>query len=889
MKTNTIFLLLIIFALAEIQAQITWSINPSTGIHNFDGSYDDFGTNHLFYPNGGEIRYGNRDHNSAISEVKYYTMNTNPKQFLLSNNCISLCYYKGNAIINTSAPPDSSHRIDIEWDRRNSGVFLARVDTQNFARLNYFTEWFATSGGRTDVRGAASIVCQSIYPNTDLVYTSNNAGLVMYFVVYPGGNYNNIFLHVKGSKANSIVSNKLKIEANWDATTFEKPQMYQYAINGSVVTPIAVGNADWQSAGVDLYKITSSSTYNTNLPLIIQLRQANPLNVQTAGLKWSTYFGGSQFDFLTKTHCDANDNLYIGGYSNSPGTFFPQGQGGAQITNNNGDGVIAKFNTTGVLQWSTFVGGSSTDEIHDFDFRGDTVYCVGKTASSNLLYKHKVGASTDSTFGGPNWDGFIFQFKFQQNTGAIQSQWLTYYGGNGDDELNGVKFDAAGNMFVVGASASTNLSPFGPSGSYQQAFNSAQLSQVSPPVSTDGIIAKFNAGTSLNSWFSFYGTDSLGANANSYSADYFYCLTINGTHVYACGKAGGTNLPKRINSKFVNGDFDGILARFTTSGFMATGDAKFTNGNICNYSVKVLLDSVYTVGQADNTLVTTNSGAYYFNGTASGNSDGCFSVHSKDLSTTIHNSFLGGNGDDAAYDIQTTSNNLILISGGTNSSNFPTFNLSGPYNDTGTPINGTWLNDNFIACLAIANTNLVWSTYLGSEWNESNWFPVIMNTGNYPSITTMAVTSADGLYVLGVSNSYTSFPRNQWYGFPTYFQGSQSGAQTVGSTCDGTITRIDMTALGETTGLKDFRNTKFVFGFFPNPTSKVLSINNKDIVNEDLRYAIYDIGGKKLQEGYLKSGDKKEIDVSFLSEGVYVINVSDGKMTYSNKFIKSND
>lgn len=37
-----------------------------------------------------------------------------------------------------------------------------------------------------------------------------------------------------------------------------------------------------------------------------------------------------------------------------------------------------------------------------------------------------------------------------------------------------------------------------------------------------------------------------------------------------------------------------------------------------------------------------NSGIWYYNGTASGNSDACFSIHNSNLSTTTHNSFLGG-------------------------------------------------------------------------------------------------------------------------------------------------------------------------------------------------------------------------------------------------------
>ncbi len=887
MRKN-IYLLLMVLGLSNLKAQITNSlgIDPND-IANFDGSHDDFGTNHLFYPNGGEIRFGDSHHEDAIEVVKYYTMNTNPKMFLLNNNNISLDYYKrgGSASI-----PDSAHRIDLEWQNSNSGASLARVDTQNFGKLHYFTEWFG-SAGRTDVEGGAAIVCQSIYNNIDLVYTSNNAGLVMYFIVYPGGNYKDIIMHVAGSKANTINSGKLKIQANWNQSTFQKPQMYQYVISGGVVSPLTVCNASWLNTGTDLYQINNNTSYNTSLPLIIQLKQANALSLHTVGMKWSTYFGGNQFDLMEKTHCDANDNLYVAGYSDSP--YFPQANGVAQISSSAGDGVIAKFNTTGKHLWSTFIGGSGAEEIHDMDFSGSDVFCVGKTTSSNFPYKHKTGATTDSVFGGipgsgTGWDGFIFQFTFNNANSLIQKKWATYFGGNNHDELNGIKFDGSGNMFVVGMSASTDFPPIGAAGTYTQTFNSAQLSQGGQYIQGDGLIARFNTGTSFNSWRTFYGTDALGANAYSITPDVLYGLAIKGGDLYVCGKAGGSNLPNSLNTKIVNGNFDGILAHFTTGG--SAGNARYTNGNTINYAVKVMGDSVYTVGETGSSLTTTNSGAYYFNGTYGGNKDGCFSVHPLDLSSTIHNSYLGGNKYDAAYDIQISPNKLILIAGGTNSSNFPTYNLTGPYNSTTSPVSPSFLGDNFISCLALGNTNLVWSTYLGSpDYDESTYFPVWIGSGDPMDITTMAVTSTNGLYVAGSSNSAITFPLDIWYGSPTtYFQGSNSQWAYNGC-CDGTITRIDMSALGEytlTVGIKDFKNTEVVFGFYPNPVSKTLSITNKDIVKDDLHYGVYDMGGRKLLEGNLNSGDKMEIDVSALSQGVYVINVSNGKTTYSNKFVK---
>jgi hypothetical protein len=68
-----------------------------------------------------------------------------------------------------------------------------------------------------------------------------------------------------------------------------------------------------------------------------------------------------------------------------------------------------------------------------------------------------------------------------------------------------------------------------------------------------------------------------------------------------------------------------------------------------------------------------------------------------------------------------------------------------------------------------------------------------------------------------------------------------------------------------------------------------LSITHPDLINKELKYCIYDATGKKLQSGLLRDSDQKVVDVSSLPGGIYVINVSNGKFTYSNKFIKSGD
>ena len=834
-------------------------------IPEYNGTYEDFGQNHLYYPNGGEIRFADADQSDTRDVVAFYTKYTFPQKYILRNNNMSFVFGRRDTV--NGSPRDSLHRIDMKMERGSTSAYPARIDTQNTCVLNYLTHWFGSSG-RTDVKGGSAIAVQNIYSNIDMIYFSNNAGVKIYYVIYPGGDPNQIVFKFDGAKNTSISGNDLVIEANWDKMKFVKPKMYQYTYAGNVITPVNVCPASWQSLGSDRYKISTTSSWSSSLPLIVQVSQGPAIQASLNGINWSTYFGSVQWDFLHRTHTDASNNLYVGGQTASPN--FP-GLSGAVIQQviSNVDGFISKFDALGQLKWSTYFGGSNDEDLLDFDFSGTDIYCVGNTGSSNMPIQAKTlsGTFNDNTFGGGIYDGFILQISPAGLTG-IQNSWSTYFGGNGEDILQACKFDFSGNLFVVGSSASTDLSTVGSGGMYTQSFNSSQLAQSGLPV-TDAIISKFNAGTSAQSWFTFYGTNVLGTNAYGYAGDYFYSLCIYGTDLIACGKSGGTNLPGTINNKFVNANFDGILTNFSTGGVL--GNAKYTDGNICNYSVKANSALVYAAGYANSVMTPTNSGNYYYDGTClSGDNDGCFSVHTLNLTTTVHNSFLGGSSNETACDLVFANNDVFYIAGATWSNDFPTTSLGSMWQ------NGLSGNiDNFVASFKYGTPNMIWGSYLGSPDMES-YFPP--NLGG----TSIALNNSNILFLGGMSAALNTFPLDNGGGIP-YFQG-QNNSPNLGET--GTVTRFDMTAMNTWVGLADFGNTDFTFGYYPNPTVNYLTIDNPSLAGQDLRYAVYDLGGKKLAEGQLPAGNARQVDVSQLPQGVFIINVSNGTRTFSNKFIK---
>lgn len=71
------------------------------------------------------------------------------------------------------------------------------------------------------------------------------------------------------------------------------------------------------------------------------------------------------------------------------------------------------------------------------------------------------------------------------------------------------------------------------------------------------------------------------------------------------------------------------------------------------------------------------------------------------------------------------------------------------------------------------------------------------------------------------------------------------------------------------------------FNFYPNPVSNgKIFISSKSMQNKEV--AIYDVLGKKVQQSTMTS---KELNVSSLSPGVYIIKIKEGDATVTRKLI----
>jgi hypothetical protein len=168
----------------------------------------------------------------------------------------------------------------------------------------------------------------------------------------------------------------------------------------------------------------------------------------TGTTRWITFFGGTNQDFSYAITIDVKGNIVIGGTSLSPSihtntTSFQQNLVGAV------DAFIARFNKQGNLKFSTFYGGTNSEDIHDVATDADgNVIGVGGSFSNNL--NTTAGCMQPSSNGGMD----VYVIKLDSTGNRLFS---TYLGGSGVDDCYGVCSDQQKNIYLTGQTSSNDF------------------------------------------------------------------------------------------------------------------------------------------------------------------------------------------------------------------------------------------------------------------------------------------------------------------------------------------------------------------------------------------------------------------------------------------------
>jgi len=202
---------------------------------------------------------------------------------------------------------------------------------------------------------------------------------------------------------------------------------YGIGVNGSgnIVVTGPTQSGGWVSGGFD-------TTYNGGYDDAFVAK----LSPQGSHL-WSTYLGGSDWDWGYGIAVNASGNIVVTGETTSSGWV----SGGFDTTHNGGDDAfVAKLSPSGTHIWSTYLGGSDYDAGVGLAFHGsDNIVLTGLTGSSGW-----TSGGFDTTHNGGG-DAFVAKLS---SSGA--HLWSTYLGGNSWDAGYGIAVDRTGNIVVSG-------------------------------------------------------------------------------------------------------------------------------------------------------------------------------------------------------------------------------------------------------------------------------------------------------------------------------------------------------------------------------------------------------------------------------------------------------
>jgi gliding motility-associated-like protein len=164
---------------------------------------------------------------------------------------------------------------------------------------------------------------------------------------------------------------------------------------------------------------------------------------------WAVKAGGTGTDRGLSVKTDAAGNSYLTGYYQGAAVF-----GSSTITSvgSSQDIFLAKYNTSGVLQWVKSAGGSSGDigNAVNIDNSG-SVYITGQFTGTAFFGTNTLISMTDPGTGTPSPDVFVAKYNAANGNEIWAEKGSAKYSDRGMD----IACDLAGNVFVVGQFSDT--------------------------------------------------------------------------------------------------------------------------------------------------------------------------------------------------------------------------------------------------------------------------------------------------------------------------------------------------------------------------------------------------------------------------------------------------
>src|SRR5258708_15743734 len=317
-----------------------------------------------------------------------------------------------------------------------------------------------------DIPHLARIRYENVYPGINLVFYGNQGRLEYDFQVAPGSDPGLAELEFDGAKRLELSEGNLVIKNETGDVQLKAPRVYQeiagrqQPVEGSFV--LRATNRVGFAIGA----------YDHSRELVI-----DPV------LTFSTFFGGSGDEHTPSIAVDGSGNIYLAGSTTSPNlpvTSGVQTTAVLQATLTGAQNVfVAKITPaqtnggTSVLDYVTYLGGTGTDSSVGIGVDGaQDVFIAGTTSSTDFPTVANTAYQTAPEAGSTGTSHvFVSELQFD----ATKLLYSSYLSGNGTDVASGMTIDAKGYIYVTGTTTSTDTST-----NSQIQFPSSGLPQAQP-------------------------------------------------------------------------------------------------------------------------------------------------------------------------------------------------------------------------------------------------------------------------------------------------------------------------------------------------------------------------------------------------------------------------
>ncbi len=364
-----------------------------------------------------------------------------------------------------------------------------------------------------------------------------------------------------------------------------------------------------------------------------------------------------------------------------------------------------------------FLGGSADDAAAGVAVDGSgNIYVAGTTASLDF----PTEAGFDTTFNGPagGSDGFVAKVN-PEGTALI---YCSFIGGAANDVCSGVAVDPSGNAYITGWTFSQDFPVF---------YGPALTPQPNIAEFSDAFVTKvLFTGTALV-YSGFVGGS---------KTDRALAIAVNDLgDAVITGSTESADLPQRFYRRQYQGAEDAFVSQIWRDGLGVTYSVCI-GGLGSDLGTAIAIDhyaNVYITGRTnsapgDGFPVVVGPGLGY-----SGNQDAFVANIERFGYEILYCGYLGGAGIDGGSGIAVDGSGCAFVTGTTDSgTGFPA--------NTGPCLTPSGADDVFVAKVAAAGTELVYSGFIGGAGNDRGM--------------AIAVDAAGNAYVAGTTDSVIGFP-----------------------------------------------------------------------------------------------------------------------------------